>query len=48
MYAWSKNYKYERIKNVAYKKVDDQILKLDVYVPEGDGPFPSILVVHGG
>ena len=23
-------------------------LTLDAYVPDGDGPFPSILLVHGG
>jgi acetyl esterase/lipase len=23
-------------------------LRLDVYIPEGDGPFPGIIVIHGG
>ncbi|HMP08077.1 MAG TPA: alpha/beta hydrolase, partial [Lacipirellulaceae bacterium] len=23
-------------------------LQADVYVPEGDGPFPGVVVVHGG
>ena len=41
-------YKYERIKNIVYKEIDGETLKLDAYIPEGDGPFPAILVVHGG
>jgi acetyl esterase/lipase len=31
-----------------YAQRDDGPLKADVYVPEGDGPFPGVLVVHGG
>jgi acetyl esterase/lipase len=27
---------------------EDVELKLDAYIPEGGGPFPAILVVHGG
>ena len=46
--VWSKNYEYDRIKNIVYKKLDEVTLKLDVYVPQGNGPFPAILVVHGG
>ncbi len=32
------------------KGVDDKDyeLKLDVYIPNGDGPFPMVLAVHGG
>jgi acetyl esterase/lipase len=26
----------------------DQPLKADVFLPQGDGPFPAVLVVHGG
>ena len=44
----AKEYKYERTKNIVYKEIDDETLKLDAYIPEGDGPFPAILVVHGG
>ena len=44
----SKNYEYDRIKNIVYKKLDEVTLKLDVYVPQGNGPYPAILVVHGG
>ena len=31
-----------------YAQRDDGPLKADVYVPEGEGPFPGVLVVHGG
>jgi acetyl esterase/lipase len=31
-----------------YVQRDSGPLKADVYVPEGEGPFPGVLVVHGG
>ncbi len=31
-----------------YCQRDSGPLKADVYAPQGDGPFPGILVVHGG
>jgi acetyl esterase/lipase len=34
--------------NVTYKEVNGDKLKLDVRVPEGDGPFPVVFTVHGG
>ncbi|MFK7766445.1 MAG: alpha/beta hydrolase fold domain-containing protein [Mariniblastus sp.] len=42
--------KLKFIKNggVVFKKTAEYELKCDVYVPEGDGPFPAILAVHGG
>jgi acetyl esterase/lipase len=33
---------------VAYVERESGPLKADVYVPRGDGPFPGVLVVHGG
>ena len=41
-------YNYERTKNIVYKEIDGESLKLDVYIPEGEGPFPAVVVVHGG
>jgi len=32
----------------AYVERDSGPLKADIYMPEGDGPFPGVLVVHGG
>jgi acetyl esterase/lipase len=33
---------------VAYADREAGPLKADVYLPKGDGPFPGVLVVHGG
>ena len=35
-------------KDVVYRTVGGVDLKLDAYVPEGDGPFPTAILVHGG
>jgi len=34
--------------NITYGKSDDCELKLDLALPEGDGPFPAIVFIHGG
>lgn len=35
--------------DIVYKKVNDTELKLDMERPsDGDGPFPAVLVIHGG
>lgn len=35
--------------DIVYRKVGDQDLKLDLIEPsEGDGPFPALVVIHGG
>ena len=40
--------RFEKFSDVTYvTRGDDEILA-DVYVPMGDGPFPSVLMVHGG
>jgi acetyl esterase/lipase len=33
---------------VTYAELESGSLKADVYVPRGEGPFPGVLVVHGG
>jgi triacylglycerol lipase len=33
---------------VVYVQRDSGPLKADIYLPKGDGPFPGMLVVHGG
>lgn len=35
-------------RDVAYAQRGETELKADVYSPEGPGPFPGVLVVHGG
>jgi acetyl esterase len=34
--------------NVEYAVATGESLKLDAYVPEGKGPFPTAILVHGG
>ncbi|HUG12117.1 MAG TPA: pectate lyase [Opitutaceae bacterium] len=34
--------------NLTYATVDGAILQLDVYRPEGAGPWPVVLILHGG
>jgi acetyl esterase len=38
---------YEAL-DVVYRTVDGQELALDVRVPAGPGPFPAVLLIHGG
>lgn len=34
--------------DIEYAKVANESLKLDAYQPEGPGPFPAVILVHGG
>lgn len=34
--------------NVEYAKVGDLSLRMDASIPEGKGPFPAVIIVHGG
>jgi triacylglycerol lipase len=38
----------EVLRNRTYIERDSGPLKMDIYLPEGRGPFPGVLVVHGG
>jgi acetyl esterase len=35
-------------KDIEYRNIDGKKLLLDVSVPDGDGPFPAVIIVHGG
>jgi len=35
-------------KDIVFREVDGVRLSLDVHVPEGAGPFPTAILVHGG
>jgi acetyl esterase/lipase len=35
-------------RDVEYGKAGGESLKLDLSVPEGNGPFPAVILVHGG
>lgn len=39
---------FTKTAGVVYKKTDDYELKCDVFIPEGKGPFPAVLALHGG
>ena len=41
-------FKFEKHGAIVYAKGDDYRLTLDVYQPEGAGPFPVVLAIHGG
>jgi acetyl esterase len=34
--------------NIEYEKIDSVSLKLDAHIPDGAGPFPTAILVHGG
>ena len=34
--------------NLVYREVDGKTVKADVYFPKGNGPFPIVVMVHGG
>ena len=44
----AKEYRFDRTQDIVYKEIDGKKLRLNVFVPKGDGPFPAVLVVHGG
>lgn len=35
-------------KDVEYGRVDGISLRMDASIPEGEGPFPAVILVHGG
>jgi acetyl esterase len=38
----------EDLKNVEYSRAGNEILRLDAHIPDGAGPFPAAILVHGG
>lgn len=38
----------QTLKDIEYGQADGVTLKLDAHVPEGPGPFPTAILVHGG
>lgn len=46
--AAAKTYAFEKFGGLEYRTGENFRLTLDVYVPEGVGPHPAILAVHGG
>tara|TARA_Y100001934_G_scaffold36990_1_gene42692 strand:+ start:1798 stop:3555 length:1758 start_codon:yes stop_codon:yes gene_type:complete len=46
--ALANEQRFDRTLDIIYKKIDGKKLRLNAYVPKGDGLFPAVLVVHGG
>lgn len=40
--------KYSKILNAFYTPDKEERQRGEVYIPEGDGPFPGVVLVHGG
>jgi acetyl esterase len=36
------------LENIEYAQVSGQALRLDAYIPDGPGPHPAAIIVHGG
>jgi acetyl esterase/lipase len=41
-------YSFEKLGAITYRVIDGEPLKCDVYVPDGPGPYPAVLAIHGG
>ena len=39
---------YQVTPDIEYSAAGGESLKLDAHIPEGKGPFPAIILVHGG
>jgi len=38
----------ENTEGITYRQVGEHELKIDIYLPEGEGPHPTIVWIHGG
>jgi len=38
----------QTLRDIEYARIGDRSIQLDLYLPEGQGPFPVIIWVHGG
>src|SRR5579872_3464638 len=36
------------LRNIEYSRAGGRALHLDAYMPDGPGPFPAAVIVHGG
>jgi acetyl esterase len=42
------NSRSEALENVEYGRAGDFSLRMDANIPKGGGPFPAVIIVHGG
>ena len=47
-FSWGQGTSTKYLKNICYSKVGDKELKLDLACPEGKGPYPAVVCIHGG
>ena len=38
----------QTLRDIEYARIGDRSIELDLYLPEGQGPFPVIIWIHGG
>jgi acetyl esterase len=46
--AWLRGDQRGLWKNITYARPGGRDLRMDAFVPEGDGPFPAVIIAHGG
>lgn len=46
--AWLRGDRRGLWKDIAYSRPGGRDLLMDAYVPDSDGPFPAVIIVHGG
>jgi len=46
--AWLRGNRRGLWKDIVYTRPDGRDLLMDAYVPEGEGPFPAAIIIHGG
>jgi alpha-L-fucosidase 2 len=46
--AWLRGDRRGLWKDIPYSRPDGRDLLLDAYIPQGKGPFPAVIIVHGG
>lgn len=39
---------FKLVQNIPYRAVDNRTLACDLYIPKGNGPFPTVMFLHGG
>lgn len=39
---------FEKIGAVTYREIEGEVLSCDIYLPDGVGPLPAIVAIHGG
>jgi acetyl esterase len=46
--AWLRDDQRGLWKDITYSRPDGRDLRMDAFIPEGAGPFPAVVIAHGG